>query len=59
MLQVILDLATAVKELVENAVDAGGTSVEVRHAAGGRTGAARRGVSGALVGPPRSAAPEV
>lgn len=27
--QVILDLATAVKELVENALDAGSTSIEV------------------------------
>lgn len=28
--QVILDLSTAVKELVENALDAGATSVEIR-----------------------------
>jgi hypothetical protein len=28
--QVILDLSTAVKELVENALDAGATSIEVR-----------------------------
>lgn len=28
--QVILDLSTAVKELVENALDAGASSVEVR-----------------------------
>lgn len=27
--QVILDLATAVKELIENALDAGATSIEV------------------------------
>jgi len=28
--QVILDLATSVKELIENALDAGATSIEVR-----------------------------
>ena len=30
MRQVVLDLATAVKELVENAIDAGATKVAVR-----------------------------
>lgn len=30
--QVILDLATAVKEILENALDAGATNVEVRFA---------------------------
>jgi hypothetical protein len=33
--QVILDLPGAVKELVENALDAGATSIEVRCAPGG------------------------
>ncbi len=31
--QVILDLATGVKELIENALDAGATSIEVCQAA--------------------------
>lgn len=31
--QVILDLATSVKELIENALDAGATSIEVRYCA--------------------------
>lgn len=29
--QVILDISTAVKELIENALDAGATAIEVKH----------------------------
>ena len=35
--QVILDLATAVKELIENALDAGATNIEVGRCQEGQT----------------------